>query len=302
VTDWLPPLLAKLDRLRAADPAYLVTGASEHRYRFGPRASDVWLTYCEQQYGIRLPEQFRRFLLEVGNGGCGPWHGLRRFGYLPSATAAPQAVWSGEQGEITIDWGRTRIGPVEFLPDGSPTDGFEVRYFDAMRALAGGDTILAEPFPFTEHKVTDDGMRSHLRFARERWPIPGAWWLSDYGCGTSEALVLNGPRTGEVWTFDCGGDCGAARIAGSFADWYDAWLDDSLDFCARSFNYRRIKSLYATNDRSDAEVLLERFQSAAIRSELEQSGQTVCVLVGNESEFEARRIMAAFNAERRNRV
>ena len=300
MTDWLPPLLAKLDRLRIADPACLVTGASDHRYRFGPRASETWMAFCENTFGIRLPDQFRRFLLEVGNGGAGPWHGLQRFGFLPTATAAPQAVWTGEQGEVTINRMLARNGPVVFLPDGSPTDGFEVRYFDTMRALAGGDTILAEPFPFAERKVTDDEMRSHTRFARERWPLPGAWRLSDFGCGSNEVLVLNGPRTGEVWAFAFGGDCGAARISGGLAEWYDGWLDHSLDFCARSFNYRRIKSLYATSDRAEAVELLARFQNAAIRSELEQRGQTVCVLVGNESEFEARRIMAAFSAQRRN--
>lgn len=293
MTDWLPPLLAKLDRLRAADPAYLVTGASDHRYRFGPKASEAWVAFAEGRYDIRLPDQFRRFLLEVGNGGCGPWHGLKRFGFLPSAATAPQAVWTGEQGEITIQWGVTRIGPVEFLPDGSPTDGFETRYYEAMRNLAGGDTILSDAFPFSQDVIPDEEMWSALRADHTRWPVPGAWQLAEYGCGIQEVLVLNGPRTGEVWSIDFSNDSGARRVSGSFAEWYDGWLDHSLTFCARSFNYRRIKSLFATNDRAEAVELLSRLQAAGIRSEIGE-GRTTTVHVGDEREAEARRIIAEF--------
>src|SRR5262245_23704504 len=93
-SDWLPPLLVKLDRLRSADPALLVTGAAEHGYRHAPCIANAWLESCERQYGIRLPEQFRRYIREVGNGGAGPWFGLQRFGFLPSAEAAPQAFFA----------------------------------------------------------------------------------------------------------------------------------------------------------------------------------------------------------------
>lgn len=303
MADWLPPLLKKLDRLRAADPAFLVTGASDHRYRVGPCAPEAWIAFAEGRYGIRLPDQFRRFLLEVGNGGCGPWHGLQRFGYLPADFRTPGAVWTGESGTVETEWNFTRTEPVEFMPDGTPTDGFEVRYYEAMRNLAGGDTILAEPFPFAQDVVADEDMWGGLKSSRDRWPVPGAWQVAEYGCGIQEVLVLNGPRAGEVWSIDFSNDSGARRLAGSFAgsfaEWYDGWLDHSLAVCARSFNYRRIKSLYATNDRAEAVELLARLQAAGIRSEIGE-GRTTTVLVGNEGEADARRIVAEFDAARRN--
>lgn len=297
MADWLPPLLEKLNRLRAADPAFLVTGASEHRYRFGPKCPEMWLTFAEQKYDIQLPEQFRRFITEVGNGGAGPWYGLQRFGYLPRAVQVPSAVWIEESGTVETEWSFRRTEPIEFLPDGTPTDGFETRFYGMMTALAGGDAILAEPFPFVTDVVPDADMWGGLKLARDRWPVPGAWQLAHYGCGIENVLVLNGPRADEVWFVDFSNDGGAGKVAGSFAEWYDDWLEHSLRFCARSFNYRRVKSLYATNDRAEAVGLLARLQAAGIRSELGEGRTTVTVHVGNEGEGEARKIIAAFEVE-----
>lgn len=301
MTDWLPPLLEKLDRLCAADPAFLVTGASEHRYRFGPKCPEAWLTFCEHRYDIRLPEQFRRFISAVGNGGCGPWHGLQRFGYLPTASLIPGTIWTGESSTVETEWNFTRTEPIDFLPDGTPTDGFETRFFGVMLALAGGDTILAEPFPFAVDAVPDEDMWGGLAPARDRCPVPGAWNVAHYGCGIDHALVLNGPRAGEVWSIDFANDTGARRIAGSFAEWYDGWLEHSLRFCARSFNYRRILSVFATNDREEAEALAARFAAAGLWWEIEgSSSRTVTVHVKVDVADEARRILAEFEDAKRN--
>src|SRR5262245_19408912 len=136
-TDWLPPLLAKLDRLRTADPAFLVTGAAEHGYRHAPRIANAWLEWCEGRYGIQLPGQFRRFISEVGNGGVGPWFGLQRFGFLPSAEAAPLAFFGDSE------WvRRTGRAIVWYMPDGTETDGFETRFYDALKRLAGDPGAL----------------------------------------------------------------------------------------------------------------------------------------------------------------
>lgn len=298
MADWVPPLLEKLDRLRAADPAFLVTGASEHRYRFGPKCPELWQLFSEEKYDIQLPEQFRRFIAEVGNGGAGPWYGLQRFGYLPAGAVTPGAVWTGESGTVETEWNFRRTEPIEFLPDGTPTDGFETRFFRAMWTLSGGDPILAEPFPFTEDRIPDENMWGGLRMEQDRWPVPGAWQLAHYGCGIENVLVLNGPRAGEVWFVDFSNDGGAGKLAGSFAEWYDDWLEHSLRFCARSFNYRRILSIFATNDRAEAEALAARFAAAGLWSEIEgSSSRTVTVHVKQDQAEEARRIIATFKAE-----
>ncbi|MCW1884662.1 SMI1/KNR4 family protein [Luteolibacter flavescens] len=57
-----------IDRLRAADPEFLVFGARSHRYEIGPPLSEPELSSFEERYGITLPEDFRLYLSLVGNG------------------------------------------------------------------------------------------------------------------------------------------------------------------------------------------------------------------------------------------
>jgi hypothetical protein len=62
------------------DRRHRVFGAHLHRYQC-TAVSDSEITTCEQQLGCALPEEFRRFLMEVGH--CaGPYYGV--WGLQPS--------------------------------------------------------------------------------------------------------------------------------------------------------------------------------------------------------------------------
>jgi hypothetical protein len=67
-----------LRRLRAADTRLRVFGSEEHRYRLGPTLSESELAAFESANRICLPDDYRRFLAVVGNGGAGPFFGLER--------------------------------------------------------------------------------------------------------------------------------------------------------------------------------------------------------------------------------
>ncbi|HEY7154669.1 MAG TPA: SMI1/KNR4 family protein [Gemmataceae bacterium] len=69
-----------LRRLRAADLGFRVFGSEHHRYRLGPQLSEGELAAFESANGVRLPEDYRRFLTVVGNGGAGPFYGLEPLG------------------------------------------------------------------------------------------------------------------------------------------------------------------------------------------------------------------------------
>jgi len=55
-------------------------------------------------------------------------------------------------------------------------------------------------------------------------PPAGVLPLAHAGCGVLWVLVLRGAAAGEVWVDAIGSDGRARRVAGSFSEWYRAWL------------------------------------------------------------------------------
>lgn len=69
-----------LDQLRSADATRRVFGSSVHGYRMGPVLSEADILSFESSNELRLPDDYRRFLAIVGNGGAGPFYGLEPLG------------------------------------------------------------------------------------------------------------------------------------------------------------------------------------------------------------------------------
>src|SRR5436190_3748213 len=53
-----------------------VFGAATHGFCLHPPCSEAEIEAVEARAGIRLPEDYRRFLLGAGNGGAGPGYGM----------------------------------------------------------------------------------------------------------------------------------------------------------------------------------------------------------------------------------
>jgi hypothetical protein len=62
---------------RVLDPFLGGFGAASHRYRLNPPLEPAELAAFEARHRVELPADYRRFLLESGNGGAGPDYGLR---------------------------------------------------------------------------------------------------------------------------------------------------------------------------------------------------------------------------------
>jgi hypothetical protein len=77
-TNDIAELSDMLRRLRAADTSFRVFGSEQHRYSFGPTLSESELAAFESTNRIGLPNDYRRFLAMVGDGGAGPFYGLAR--------------------------------------------------------------------------------------------------------------------------------------------------------------------------------------------------------------------------------
>lgn len=66
--------------LKKRDKAFDLFGADFHEYELNPPLTEADVAAFEQRYAIRLPADYRGFLIFVGNGGAGPHYGLFRLG------------------------------------------------------------------------------------------------------------------------------------------------------------------------------------------------------------------------------
>jgi hypothetical protein len=71
-------VLVRLSEMADRDPGCEHFGARSHRYRLGPALAESDVAGFEREYGVELPASYRQFLLEVGDGGAGPYLGVFR--------------------------------------------------------------------------------------------------------------------------------------------------------------------------------------------------------------------------------
>ena len=72
----LEEIRALLEQARKADADRKQFGAKNHKYELAPPASLEEVEAFEQETGVWLPDGYRNFLLQAGNGGAGPFYGL----------------------------------------------------------------------------------------------------------------------------------------------------------------------------------------------------------------------------------
>lgn len=72
----LEELRELLQRAAQADRYLKQFGASTHKYQWNSPASQEDVEAFEQEIGVKLPDEYRKFLLQAGNGGAGPYYGL----------------------------------------------------------------------------------------------------------------------------------------------------------------------------------------------------------------------------------
>jgi hypothetical protein len=182
-------------------PSYKVFGASTHRYKFNPRLTEHEVSDFERIHRIKLPSDYRRFLLEIGNGGSGPAYGL-----------FPLADWNFE-----LD-----ISDPSYLSTEFPhTDKWNM---SQDFSTDNDDYYETEAFLNWEQEY----------FSTKN--TTGSIRICHYGCAIYYLLVISGPEAELVWVDDRANDQGIypaiSKLTGKrlmFTDWYDEWLTESME-------------------------------------------------------------------------
>ncbi|QDT48901.1 hypothetical protein Pan258_29480 [Symmachiella dynata] len=195
--------LAKLDRKRD------VFGSAEHNYRLNPPLGVDAVESFESEHRITLPEDYKRFIAEIGNGGAGPYYGLHQMGHDESGP------WESCNlvGDLSIPFPHlTAWNGDGSLWESEPDIPGHISEEDEDRLMEQWDQILEEEY--WSPKV-----------------VSGAVPISEIGCNLRQWLVVSGGQSGFVWNDYRADQAGLFPLIDStgkqmsFTDWYSAWLD-----------------------------------------------------------------------------
>ena len=86
-------IMGVLARARQMDPECQMFGASKHQYRLNLPIEASFVRSVEAEYGFSLPEDYFRFITEIGDGGAGPDYGIgqKPWGRAVSGGVSPQS-------------------------------------------------------------------------------------------------------------------------------------------------------------------------------------------------------------------
>jgi Leucine-rich repeat (LRR) protein len=210
--DRVEAIKTKLDLLKSKDTSNTLFGAKVHEYKFKPVLNISEIEDWEIYYKTNLPNDYKEFLTRIANGGVGPYYGLYS---LDQALSEIEKIYYTEEGE------EIHLNEKEFI-----SKNFKVDKKMAIDFLAHYD------------KCIEDGDDDEIKYF-DCINITGVILLAEYGCGWFYYLVVNGDLAGTVWY---GGDylspCFREGKIFTFAEWYEDWLDTSLE----TFNTKQKKN------------------------------------------------------------
>lgn len=229
----LQSIRPRLQLLARLDPQFQLFGAGTHRYQLAPPLAEDEVATFELLHGVRLPEDYRAFLLDVGSWGAGPYGGLKALGNFEHAVELLTGV---EVEPPDWCWGEG-LDP-NFLASPFP----HRNAFNLMNPEERPDAQSSE-----EEQTAFWNLREEAVW-KDNW-VAGTICLSHEGCGMLDLLIVSGEERGAIWVDDRCNDGGlsplepnrtasesrsrsmflrvdSARLA--FLDWYEWWLDWSL--------------------------------------------------------------------------
>lgn len=211
--DWagVPQRLANL----AVSPnASKVFGYLGHGFEVEPVLQPGELEELEEQLAIRLPDDYRSFLLNVGRGGAGPFYGI-----FPVRQIAGRWAWAGDGADLT-DLGR--------LTEPFPVQGPDESVLEGLLAERPDEETFNDIEDFDAAYEAWD--RRYVSMMWNQARTVGAICLCHEGCAARDWLVVSGPERGNIWMDHRvdDKDLFPGRLGNldriTFADWYLDWL------------------------------------------------------------------------------
>jgi hypothetical protein len=205
----------KLAILRDAPKNGQIFGAETHCFVVNPTVKEVHIREFETEHRVTLPDEYRTFLMRVGNGGAGPYYGLFPLGKMDSS----------------FDLKRWREGDgfVGILSQPFPL----VQAWNDLTDQPQEDDVLAGS-PSTETEFD----RQIKIWESKYWDtsrVNGAIPICHMGCAYRQWLIVTGPERGNIWCDDRASYGGLHPLKGdggtrfSFLDWYCDWLKKACE-------------------------------------------------------------------------
>lgn len=216
--------------LKEKDKDFKVFGATHHKYKVGNCLSEAEIVAFEQQYQIRLPEDYRAYLQYFGNGGVG-----KDYGIIPL------------QRTVITQLNKPFKLTKPYFPDFDIYDHFECNprtyettYFytdreDFIQKVYGSEEIYNSVVGnyYSKEEWTNEESKHYEAFTK----YTGTLWITDEGCGHITVLVVSGEEYGNLWGDSMVSDYGIyphASVARKddigyqtridFMQWYLQWL------------------------------------------------------------------------------
>jgi len=186
-------------------------GANGHGFILNKPVSERAVQAFESQHAIRLPQDYRDFMTQVGNGGAGPDYGLFPLGYADGGLDLKP--WSEGDGFVG-----TLSQPFQFTDSWNDTSG------------------LPDLNPTPEHEEEADRMMAV--FEERYWSsalMNGAFPICHRGCALRLWLVATGAEAGHVWRDGRADFSGLSPLLtkdgsrATFSSWYLEWLESCME-------------------------------------------------------------------------
>jgi hypothetical protein len=212
---WWAGVRERVEAVSARPAGSEVFGALGHKWVVEEPLTQGELAELEAQIGVRLPEEYRTFLLRVGAGGAGPAYGL-----FPVRRVQGRWRWDGD-GAGLVDLTR--------LTEPFPDQGPDPKVLSELIAQCPEEEDFDAIEDFDDAMEAWDERWEAVMFAPER--TVGAIVICHLGCAQREWLIVSGRHRGTIGS-DCRvDDVDLAQLLDddgtpvTFARWYTDWLE-----------------------------------------------------------------------------